>query len=262
MKLPRVGSSCCQIGPGLRVVLAGFLVVCASGCDLPGRPKASDRWLAPQDEKSFEVLYARNCAGCHGANGKLGPAPPLNDKLFLALVPDEVLKHVIADGRPGTLMPAYSVDKGGQLTTEQVRVLAFGLKGHWGPVPKSPPDMPAYLLESGKADRGDGIEAGLAVFALACASCHGEHGQGRFFSDELHSKPAAAINVPAFLNLYSDQALRRLVITGRPDLGMPDCTDRHGRPDEFKPLTSREVTEVVALLASWRDGGRGDGRGD
>ena len=88
---------------------------------------------------------------------------------------------------------------------------------------------------------------------MACASCHGERGQGRVFSDEKGGKPAGAINVPAFLTLYSDQALRRFVITGRPDLGMPDCTDRQGRPDEFKPLTSQEVTDLVALLASWRE---------
>jgi mono/diheme cytochrome c family protein len=240
------------------VVVAGFLVIWTSGCDLPGRPKASDRWVAPQNEKSFDGLYRLNCAGCHGANGKLGPAPPLNDELFLALVPDEILKHVIADGRPGTLMPAFSVDKGGALTAEQVLVLSDGLK----PVPRAPADAPPYLLESAKPDRGGDNEAGMAVFASACASCHGERGQGRYYSGELDSKPAAAINVPAFLTLYSDQALRRLVITGRPDLGMPDCTDRHGRPDEFKPLTSREVTELVALLASWREGARRDGRGD
>ena len=67
------------------------------------------------------------------------------------------------------------------------------------------------------------------------------------------ASPPGPINVPEFLTLFSDQALRRLVITGRPDLGMPDCTDRQGRPDEFKPLTSREVTDLVALLASWRE---------
>jgi cytochrome c oxidase cbb3-type subunit III len=243
-------------------VLAGILVVCASGCDLPGRPTAADRWAAPQSERSFDVLFRRNCAGCHGADGKLGPAPPLNDKLFLALVPDDELNRVVADGRPGTLMPAFSVSSGGQLTAEQVLVLAEGIKKRWGPVPPVPPDAPGYLLESAKPDRADASEAGMLVFATACASCHGERGQGRVFSGESGGTPAGAINVPAFLTLISDQALRRLVITGRPDLGMPDCTDRNGRPGEFKPLNSRQVTELVALLASWRDGSRADGRGD
>ncbi|HEV3446356.1 MAG TPA: c-type cytochrome, partial [Gemmataceae bacterium] len=243
-------------------VLAGILVACASGCDLPGRPKSSDRWVAPQSETSFDVLYRRNCAGCHGADGKLGPAPPLNDGLFLALVPDNELEQVVANGRPGTLMPAFSVARGGQLTALQVQVLAEGIKHRWGPVPPAQANMPAYRLESANPDRADGNEAGMLIFAMACASCHGERGQGRVFSDESGGKPAGAINVPAFLTLFSDQALRRVIITGRPDLGMPDCTDRQGRPDEFKPLTSREVTDLVALLASWREGAGADGRGD
>jgi cytochrome c oxidase cbb3-type subunit III len=266
--MPKIATDARRARPiitaGLRSwpILAGILVACASGCDLPGRPRASDRWAAPQSEKSFDVLFRLNCAGCHGADGKLGPAPPLNDKLFLALVPDDELKQVVANGRPGTLMPAFSVASGGQLTAEQVLVLAEGIKHHWGPVPPAQAGMPAYRLESPKPDRSDGNAAGMLVFAMACASCHGERGQGRVFSDEAGGKPSGAINVPAFLTLYSDQALRRLVITGRPDLGMPDCTDRQGRPDEFKPLTSREVTDLVALLASWREGAGADGRGD
>ena len=102
----------------------------------------------------------------------------------------------------------------------------------------------------------------MKVFATACASCHGERGQGGISAAKPDGKPAGAINVPEFLALFSDQALRRLVITGRPDLGMPDCTDRQGRPEGFKPLTSREVTELVALLASWREGARADRKGN
>jgi mono/diheme cytochrome c family protein len=262
VKVPHARSRCSSRGLRIGPVLAGILVVWASGCDLPGRPKASDRWVAPQNERSFDVLFRANCAGCHGVDGKLGPAPPLNDRLFLALVPDDEIKRVVADGRPGTLMPAFSLARGGQLTAQQVLVLAEGIKQRWGPVPAAPPDTPPYRLESGKPDRGDGNEAGMVVFANACASCHGERGQGRIFSSENSAKRAGAINVPAFLTLFSDQALRRLVITGRPDLGMPACNDSLGRTDDFKPLTSHQVTELVALLASWRDGARADGRGD
>ena len=61
-----------------------------------------------------------------------------------------------------------------------------------------------------------------------------------------------AINDRAFLALISDQALRRIIITGRHDLGMPNYAQTDGRPDDFKPLTSEEIDELVALLASWR----------
>jgi hypothetical protein len=46
--------------------------------------------------------------------------------------------------------------------------------------------------------------------------------------------------------------LRRFVITGRPDLGMPDYAGSKGRPEDFQPLTAENVTDVVALLAYWR----------
>jgi mono/diheme cytochrome c family protein len=57
---------------------------------------------------SFDWLYARHCSGCHGADGKLGPAPPLNDPLFLKIVPERVLLDVIRAGRPGTPMPSFA----------------------------------------------------------------------------------------------------------------------------------------------------------
>ncbi len=66
---------------------------------------------------------------------------------------------------------------------------------------------------------------------------------------------AGAINDRDFLALTSDQALRRHIIVGRPDLGMPDYADPTGRPDGFQPLSAQDVTDVLALLAYWRQGG-------
>jgi cytochrome c oxidase cbb3-type subunit 3/ubiquinol-cytochrome c reductase cytochrome c subunit len=60
------------------------------------------------------------------------------------------------------------------------------------------------------------------------------------------------INDPVFLALISDQALRRYVITGRPDLGMPDYAGSRPRQPDYHPLTPEQVNDLVALLASWR----------
>ena len=223
-----------------------LLAGCVAGCDFPGRPRDSDRYTPPRDEKSFDALFRRSCVGCHGADGKLGPAPPLNDRLFLAQIPDAELRRVIAKGRPGTLMPAFATAHGGELTAEQVEILAAGIKPRWGPVEPAPSAAPPYLPDKpqpNKSSAGDPDE-GLEVFTMACASCHGEDGRG--------GKSAGAINAPNFLALISDQALRRYVITGRPDLGMPDYSDPKGRPEGFEPMTSEDVANVVALLAGWR----------
>jgi mono/diheme cytochrome c family protein len=256
------GFPSCVSGPSFRQcwALLAFLACSQAGCDLPGQPWASDRYVQPREVRTFTVLYQRNCAGCHGANGGLGPAPPLNDKLFLALIPDTELERLITEGRPGTLMPAFARAKGGHLTTEQVKILAAGIKPRWGPVEPAPSGAPPYLLAKARPD-GDGggnKEEGLKVFARACASCHGNHGQG----GQYDRKSVGAINDPNFLALISDQALRRYVITGRPDLGMPDFADPTGRPEDFKPLTAQDVNHVATLLAFWREGGSVQRTGD
>jgi len=232
-------------------ILLTLLVFAAVGCDRPllGKPKPDEEYVAPQKVMSFNKLFDQNCVACHGADGNLGAAPPLNDGLFLALVPDAELLKVITEGRPGTPMPAFALSKGGQLTEAQVKVLAEGIKRKW-PSQKSSSEAPPYLATGPAGNKAEGDK----VFASACASCHGDHGQG--------TKTIGAINNRDFLALISDQALRRYVITGRPDLGMPNYADSKGRADGYKPLTSSEVNSLVSLLASWRQGGSANGKGN
>lgn len=263
--------------------LLPLLAALAAGCDLPGRPNPADRPV-PQDQiTDFGALYAMRCAGCHGADGKLGPAPPLNDPIFLAIVPDAELMRVITEGRAvtptqKTPMPAFRLGKGAPLTSAQakvwaelkaetdidpkqqnpltatqVKVLAEGIKPRWAGAAPAAGSIPPYL--STKAGGGN-MDEGLRAFARACAGCHGSEGQGGNYG-ELR---VGAINDPAFLALTSDQALRRYAITGRPDLGMPAFDGKEGRSPDFRPLTSAEVDDLVALLAYWRLGGPANGK--
>src|ERR1700730_2225505 len=89
-----------------------LLAVLAAGCDLPGRPDPADRPVPADQFMDFGVLYRQNCAGCHGSDGKLGPAPPLNDPLFRAIVPREELEDILNKGRKNTLMPAFAMENG------------------------------------------------------------------------------------------------------------------------------------------------------
>ena len=239
----------------------------------------------PADQvKDFGVLYATRCAGCHGADGKLGPAPPLNDPLFLAIVPDAELLRVITEGRAvsptqKSPMPAFRLGKGAPLTAAQVKVwaelkaethidprqqnpltatqvkvLAEGIKKRWGQPPSPAGSVPPYIAPAG-AGAGKKDE-GARVFARACAGCHGSEGQG----GKNGERQVGAINNPAFLALISDQALRRYAITGRPDLGMPAFDGKDGRSPDFHALTSAEIDDLVALLAYWRLGGPANGK--
>jgi mono/diheme cytochrome c family protein len=214
----------------------------AAGCAKPGDSRTEGRPVRSDRVLDFATLYGQNCAGCHGADGQFGPAPPLDDPTFLAIVPDTVLSMIVAEGRPGTPMPAFSRESGGPLTGEQVKALAGGIKSRWkAEAPKEPP--PAYLVPGSKSQGDPG--RGRRVFARACAPCHGEEGLGG-------EGKVGPINDPSFLALISDQAIRRYIITGRPDLGMPGFAGKWGRPADFRPLTPADVADLVELVADWR----------
>lgn len=221
--------------------LLAAISLLASGCGRFDAHKPAFRPVPADQVLDFAQLFKENCAGCHGAQGKLGPAPPLNDPTFWRIISDTELTAVILEGRPDTPMPAFARENGGPLTDAQVKVLVSNLRSHWLTYGRWHAYTPNYAAESPKTGDKD---RGLKVFARACAGCHGEDGTG--------GDMAGAINDHAFLALISDQALRRLVITGRPDLGMPDFAGADGRDDDFKPLTSSEVDDLVALLSHWR----------
>src|SRR5262249_49569427 len=73
----------------------------------------------PDQVNAFTVLYQNNCAGCHGTDGRLGAARPLNDSVFVATIGRNRLREVIANGVPRTSMPAFSKKNGGELTERQ-----------------------------------------------------------------------------------------------------------------------------------------------
>src|SRR5262249_528445 len=152
-------------------------------------------------------------------DGTLGPAPPLNDPLFRAIVSAIDLEKVLNQGRPGTPMPPFLQDNGGPLTAVQIQVLISEIKGlgiapRWGPVPAAPTTIPPYALPEASGNE----QQGAKLFAQNCSACHGPNGEGILEKDKRKNK----INEPAFLALISNQAIRRIVITGRPDLMMPN----------------------------------------
>jgi mono/diheme cytochrome c family protein len=226
-----------------RFIIATLAAMLAlAGCDgVPGRPRPDARELAPSEVIAFDTLYTRNCAGCHGRDGRLGAARALNDLVYLALVPSERVRQVIAIGVPGTAQPAFALDAGGLLTDQQIDILVRGIEDRWRrrdaiALQEIPPyDGPrAASREAGNAERG------REVFAGACARCHGESGRG--------GPRGGSVTDPSYLALVSDQHLRTTVIAGRSDLGMPDWRGDGGTA----PLMPQQVSDVVAWVVAQR----------
>ena len=198
-----------------------LLVALSAGCSRTSPSRHDDRPIPADRVLDFATLYAQNCAGCHGADGQFGPAPPLNDPLFLAIVPDAVLSMIVDEGRPGTPMPAFSRRHGGPLTDEQVKAIADGIKPRWK-ADRSGPSPPAYARRPG------------AMRAAAGRSSRGRAPRATARKGAGARSKVGPIHDPAFLALISDQAIRRFVITGRRDLKMPDFAGKDGRPDDFQ----------------------------
>jgi cytochrome c oxidase cbb3-type subunit 3 len=225
-----------MVGVSNAVVVTMFIVSLA-GCDIvPGRATTREsRHSAPTPATAFSALYDRQCAGCHGRDGRLGAARPLNDPVYLALAPAERIRRVIADGVPGTAQPAFASSAGGALTDEQIESLVQGLLAAWSrPGALRDESIPPYATTPGDPERG------RAVYAAACASCHGPDGTG--------GPKARSIVDPSYLALVSDQHLRTTVMAGRADLGMPDWRGQIAG----RALSPAEISDVVAWLGTKR----------
>jgi len=216
---------------------AVLLSLLLSACSSPhGQPQENSEPVAPSRILEFATLYAENCAGCHGAEGRGGAALALANPVYLAIIDEPSMRKIIANGAHGTSMPAFAQNAGGMLTDEQIDVISNGIFSRWAKKGiLDSIDKPSYTARN-PGTTGNG-ELGYRMY---CASCHGRGGQG--------GPTASAIMNDSFLALVSDQALRTIIITGRPELGAPDW--RGNVPG--KPMSDQEITDVVAWLASHR----------
>ena len=145
--------------------------------------------------------------------------------------------------------------RGGPLTDAQVKALAEGIKPRLGNRPSS-------------------RRSAAAVRQAAEARTGATRNEGSRFRPRLRrlprepmgraarAGPVGAINDPAFLALISDQALRRIVITGRPDLGMPTYAEGKSRPAGLPAaeLDRRSTTWSRSLWQRWKASERSSAR--
>jgi len=217
----------------LAAVLAG-ITACGTRGGKPG-PPVDSAVIPPGKIMDFSFLYARNCSGCHGADGKGGAAIGLGDPVYLAIAGDAIIGRVAAEGVAGTSMPAFAHNSGGMLSDDQINVITRGIRTWGKPDALGDAAAPPYAAPAA----GD-PKRGATVYGAYCSSCHGPEGRG--------GKRASSIADPSYLALVSDQYLRTIVIAGRPELGAPDW--RNDIPG--KPMSGDDISDVVAWLAAQR----------
>ena len=219
------------------VALLLLVLLCLTACThLPGKPAPGPEVPRPDSVLDPVVLFNQNCSGCHGADGKDGPAMMLSDPVYLAIVEDETLRSTISKGRLGTAMSAFAQKEGGMLTDDQISAIIRGIRDRWSKPNALGGDVaPPYAAKS----EGD-TARGQSVYNNYCSSCHGNGGSG--------GPKAGSVVDKAYLSLITYQGLRTIVINGRPDFNAPDW--RNNVPGH--PMSDQEITDVVAWLASQR----------
>jgi cytochrome c oxidase cbb3-type subunit 3 len=218
------------------IVLAALLAM-TYGCG--SRNPADSAVIPPGKIMDFDFLYARNCSGCHGPDGKGGVAIGLGDPVYLTIADDAVIRRVTSSGVAGTSMPAFAQHSGGMLTDEQINVVVSGIRSRWAKPGGNPGAVRDAAVPPYAAPSPGDPKRGLTAYGVYCSSCHGQDG---------HGGKASSIVDASYLALASDQYLRTTVIVGRPELGAPDW--RGDVPG--KPMSPDDVSDVVAWLAAQR----------
>jgi cytochrome c oxidase cbb3-type subunit 3 len=209
-------------------------VALLGGCGhAPGDPPKPI--VRPTEVSDFPTLYGQNCAACHGADGQNGPAIDLANPEYQALVDDATLRKWITGGMPGTEMAAFGQSAGGMLTDAQVNALVTGMRRQWSHANVYGNATPPAYAQSQAGDP----QRGQQSYQARCASCH-----------DSSKQQIVSVN---YLSLVGDQALRSIIIAGRPDIGQPDWQHDGPGGKGTTPLSTQEVDDIVSYLGSLRN---------
>ena len=221
------------------VFVSSVAVSLMSGCGVLQHGYPQQPVPRPGAVLDFSTLYGQNCAACHGADGKSGPALDLANPEYLAMIDDATLRKWVASGMPGTQMPAFAQSAGGMLTDAQVEAIVAGMRQRWSRSNAFEGAQPPPYAQ----DHAGDVQRGLQTYQARCAMCH--------------KQSREEITSPLYLALVSDQALRTFILAGSPGIGQPDW--RHDAADA-KPapaLSAQEVDDIVAYLGSLRNAASG-----
>ena len=205
---------------------------------LPGRPKPDAARGPARRGEGFALLYAENCAGCHGPEGKGNAgAIGLANPVYLAIADDArpAARHRERRRRHADAR-LCAQRRAARSTDEQVEVLVQGIRGWAQPDALAGASPPPYAATSG----GDAGARRRGLRRRSARPATGPKGAG--------GPKAGSIVDGSFLGLVSDQSLRTTVIAGRPDIGQPDWrSDVPGRAlDGAGGLRRRGLARLAA----------------
>ncbi len=184
------------------------------------------------------TLYGTFCAACHGPRGEgmrypgMTAFPAIGNPDFLAIASDRFLTETVRHGRPGRRMPAWGDAAGGLRAEEVAAVVAHVRSFRDEPAPSDAEPLRWVL---GNANTG------RALFADACASCHGKDGEGA---------EGPALHNPVLLRSASDTYLVETIRRGRRGTSMAAFGSAG---TTHATLSAQEIESIVAFIRTWEE---------
>ena len=183
------------------------------------------------------TLFGSFCAACHGPRGEgmrypgMNAFPAIGNPDFLAVASDRFIRETVTHGRPGRRMPAWGE---GGLRPEEIDAVVAHVRAF-------APDVPAPVDEEPRRWVQGDVETGRQLYASACASCHGEHGEG---------KEGPALANPRFLAAATDRYLVETVRRGRHGTSMPAFGSAS---PQHRVLDDDEIAAVIRFVRTWEE---------
>ena len=191
-------------------------------------PEASS---GPPNPHKGEEIFQANCAACHqqDGEGRVGLAPSIRNRDFLAIASDDFIKQTIREGRLGTAM----VPRPDLAEADLDHIIAF--------LRSLPIANPVKIsIDPHKKISGDD-RAGQLKFAQYCASCHGSKGEGYGAGGS-----GPGIGLHGFLNVASDDYIFQTIKYGRTGTPMRSFIG----PEGIANLEETDVNDIIAYLRS------------
>jgi mono/diheme cytochrome c family protein len=243
----------------------------APGQQLAAGPAAGDPAEGP-------AIFENRCTECHGLEAQGGIGLPLRNSAYIQNSSIADIYNTIANGRSGTLMPAWLQANGGPLISTEIDNIVAYLKELQGvaaipretiaptptEVPATPGPAPAGTPEPARPSvpggPGQAIsltgdpQRGVAYFGQDCAYCHGP--EGRIGVPNLDSDDGVVPN----LNPIDETLINKdpKVFATNLDLfiehgSIPSGTDPHIKMPAFgdlKLLDSQHIADLIAYVMS------------
>ena len=186
------------------------------------------------------VIYAENCAVCHGDEGK-GRIGATLAKDWPSIRPDMTVRTIIENGVPGSPMLAWSKDNGGPLTSDEIDALVMYIlswqTGESIIVPSQPARTQRPPITPIPEVEGD-PNRGAVLYDENCVVCHGTDGEGRI----------GATLVKLWSGIRPDLSIKNTINSGVPGSAMPAWGQAYGGP-----LSEAEIDDIVSFILSRSD---------